>query len=166
MQIPEGGILSTIHGSHLYGLNHESSDIDLFHVVPGSGPAKHTVTDMYDMNVVPFDTFMANVFSGSHQSCEALFSTKAWVHPDYKPLFDGIRVTGADAFAKYRRTIHSFSYGNDKKRRHAVRLGYSLKGLRESGRFNPTLTDDERLKVIVIPQLYRGQSLYDIAINL
>jgi len=159
-------ILTTIHGSHLYGLAREGSDIDLFHVVKGSGTAKHKVTDQYDVTTVPFDTFMANVFSGSHQSCEALFSKKAWVHPDYQPLFSGLRVTGADAFAKYRRTIHSFSYGDDKKRRHAVRLGFSLKGLRESGRFDPELTPNQRTKVIVLSQLYRGQSLYDIAINL
>lgn len=163
---PEKTILVTTHGSHLYGLNHDDSDLDFFRVVPGRGKTRHRMDGQFDMVTVPFDAFIENVFSGSHQSCEALFSRQSWTAPEYRAYFGGLRVTGADAFAKYRRTIHSFSYGDDKKRRHAVRLGYSLKGLRESGRFDPTLTEDQRLKVVVISQLYRDRSLYDIAINL
>jgi hypothetical protein len=160
-------ILETIHGSHLYGLNHSDSDLDYFRVVDTpSRRAKHKVTDELDYTEVPFDRFMENIFNGSHQSCEAVFSPVATIDPRYKALFDGIRVTGSDAFARYRRTIRAFSYGAMKQRRHAVRLGFNLRDLRLSGRFNPRLTDDQRTKVIVLSQLYEGQSLYDIAINL
>lgn len=158
-------ILETVHGSHLYGLNHSDSDRDIFRVVTEGHKTRHHVTEEYDTTQVPLDLFMRNVFSGSHQSCEALFSPLATVDPRYRPMFEGIRVTGADVFAKYRRTIHSFSYGTMKQRRHAVRLGYSLRGLRECGRFNPVLTEDQILKIKVISQLYWGRSLYDIAIN-
>lgn len=160
-------ILETIHGSHLYGLNHSDSDLDYFRVVDTSrSRAKHKVTEELDYVEVPFDRFMENVFNGSHQSCEALFSPVATVDPRYQALFNAIRVTGADAFARYRRTIRAFSYGTMKQRRHAVRLGFNLRDLRLSGRFNPQLTDDQRTKVIVLSQLYSGESLYDIAINL
>lgn len=161
-------ILETIHGSHLYGLNHADSDRDTFRVVATSDRArtKHKVTEESDSVVMPFDRFMENVFNGSHQSCEALFSPVKTVDPRYAPLFEGMRVTGEDAFARYRRTIRAFSYGTDKQRRHAVRLGFNLRDLRRCGRFNPRLTDDQRTKVIVLSQLYGGQSLYDISINL
>lgn len=160
-------ILETIHGSHLYGLAHENSDEDFFRVVRGgSGRTKHRITEDLDYVEMPLDTFLANVFKGSHQSCEALFSRHAVIHPEYREFFASIRVTGEDVFNRYRRTIHAFSYGDDKRRRHAVRLGFNLRDLRMTGRFDPTLTEDQKNKVLVVSQLYRGQSLYDIAINL
>lgn len=159
-------ILETIHGSHLYGMNHADSDRDIFRVLATTGRTKHKITEESDLTQMPLDRFLENVFHGSHQSCEALFSPLATVDPKYCPMFDNIRVTGADVFARYRRTIHAFSYGPMKQRRHAVRLGFNLSDLRKYGRFNPRLTDDQKMKVVVISQLYWGQSLYDIAINL
>lgn len=158
-------ILETIHGSHLYGLNHSGSDLDTFRVVSGSGKTIHNVRGDDDSTQVSLEQFMVNVFTGSHQSCEALFSPLATVDPRYRPLFEGIRVTGNDVFAKYRRTIRAFSYGTMKQRRHAVRLGFNLADLRREGRFNPVMTEDQVLKIGVISQLYSGQSLYDIASN-
>jgi len=159
-------ILETVHGSHLYGLNHSDSDRDIFRVVDTLGRTKHNVTEESDLTQMSLDRFLENVFHGSHQSCEALFSPVAVVDPKYRPLFSGIRVTGADVFARYRRTIHAFSYGTMKQRRHAVRLGFNLADLKRYGRFNPQLSDDQKTKVIVVSQLYSGQSLYDISINL
>lgn len=159
-------ILATIHGSHLYGLNHSDSDLDLFRVIDSSRHPKHKITGGLDLVTLDIDSFLTNVFNGSHQSCEALFSPVKYVHPEYKPMFEGIRVTGEDAFARYRRTIRAFSYGNDKRRRHAVRLGYNLAELRRSGRFNPVLTDDQITMCNVVSSLYWGASLTDIAINL
>ena len=159
-------ILITIHGSHLYGLNHSSSDLDFFRVVDNASRASALVEGGFDVVQMTLDSFLTNVFNGSHQSCEALFSPTAWIHPAYKPMLNQIRVTGEDVFARYRRTIKSFAYGSDKKRRHAVRLGFNLAGLRRDGQFNPVLTSDQKYKIIVLSQLYRGSSLYDIAINL
>ena len=159
-------ILETIHGSHLYGLAHAGSDEDYFQVVDTGTRTRHTVTEELDYTQMPLPRFLENVFRGSHQSCEALFSPVATIDPKYKPFFDSIHVTGEDVFNRYRRTIRAFSYGTMKQRRHAVRLGFNLADLRRVGRFNPQLTDDQRTKVIVISQLYWGESLYDIAINL
>jgi hypothetical protein len=163
---PDTTILVTFHGSHLYGLNKPDSDLDIFRVVASRSRPRVWVKGGFDYQEFGLDDFMTNVFNGSHQSCEALFSPRKYVHPRYKALFNGIRVTGEAAFARYRRTIHSFSYGDDKKRRHAVRLGFNLADLRRHGRFDPVLTHDQRTKVMVLSQLYAGQSLYDIAINL
>jgi hypothetical protein len=159
-------ILVTVHGSHLYGMNRPDSDLDLFRVVASRKDTLQRVSGGFDYTEMELDTFLTHVFNGSHQSCEALFSPRAYIHESYRPLFRNIRVTGADAFARYRRTIHAFSYGDAKKRRHAVRLGFNLSGLRREGRFDPVLTDDQRAKIMWLSELYRGQSLYDIAINL
>lgn len=159
-------ILLTVHGSRLYGLDHPGSDRDLFRVVDYRRKPLVSVKDGLDYTEFGFDMFWTNVFNGSHQSCEAIFSPLAWVHPNYRALFANVRVTGEAAFARYRRTIRAFSYGDAKKRRHAVRLGWNLADLRRSGRFNPVLTEDQRNKVMWVSELYRGQSLYDIVINL
>lgn len=164
--MPTDTILETVHGSHLYGLNHSGSDRDFFRVVAGSGRTNHRITGEDDVTQMPLERFLENVFHGSHQSCEALFSPLAEVDPRYQALFNGIRVTGEDVFARYRRTIHSFSYGTMKQRRHAVRLGFNLRDLRLSGRFNPVMTDNQKMTIGVVSQLYWGQSLYDIASNL
>jgi hypothetical protein len=163
--VNDGTILETVHGSRLYGLGRSTSDHDLFRVVP-TGRTRQRVTGEDDVTVMGLDVFLGHVFAGSHQSCEALFSPLAEIDPRYLPLFRGLRVTGADAFARYRRTIHSFSYGDTKKRRHAVRLGYNLADLRREGRFNPVLTPGQHDMVVLLAELYSGQSLYDIASNL
>jgi hypothetical protein len=159
-------ILVTIHGSHLYGLNHSESDLDFFRVVEPDRKTQHKVSGGFDVVTMGFPTFIGHVFAGSHQSCEALFSPVKYVDPQYASFFAGMRVTGEDAFARYRRTIRAFSYGDDKRRRHAVRLGYNLRDLRRTGQFNPELTPDQRNMCNVVSSLYWGQSLTDIAINL
>lgn len=159
-------LLETVHGSRLYGLDHENSDHDSFQVIAGLQKPRVATDGYYDVAAFGLDAFLTNVYNGSHQSCEALWSPVAYKHPALAPYFDGIRVTGADAFARYRRTIRTFSYGNVKRRRHAVRLGYNLSGLRKYGRFNPTLSDGERHAVLLLASTYWGQSLYDISINL
>lgn len=164
-------ILETIHGSRLYGLSHVGSDEDLFRVVRYRRKPLVSVRTRDDGSVLDYvefglDDFVKNVYNGSHQSCEALWSPYATIHPDYVEYLNNLRVTGADVFARYRRTIKAFSYGDLKKRRHAVRLGFNLSDLRKDGRFNPVLTEDQKYKTILLSQLYSGQSLYDIAINL
>lgn len=159
-------ILATVHGSYLYGLATPDSDVDLFRVVYGPGKTKQRTEGGFDVVTVPLDHFLTNVFNGSHQSCEALFSPTKYVHPNYEPFLAAIRVTGEDAFARYRRTIRAFSYGTPKQRRHSMRLGYNLKSLREEGRFNPVMTDGQITMATAISELYWGASLTDIAINL
>jgi hypothetical protein len=159
-------ILETVHGSHLYGLNHSDSDRDFFQVVPGNARTKQTKLGQIDIVQMSLDRFLENVFKGSHQSCEALFSPLAVVDPTYRPLFNAIRVTGSDVFTRYERTIRSFSHGDAKKRRHAVRLGFNLSDLAQTGRFNPVLSDNQKMRVYALSKLYRGEYLYNVAINL
>lgn len=159
-------ILETIHGSRLYGLARADSDEDTFKVVSGSSRTRVRQEGIHDDIVMDLDEFLRRVFHGSHQACEALWSPYATVDPKYQPMFAGLRVTGADAFARYRRTIKSFSYGTLKQRRHAVRLGYNLADLRKYGRFNPVLTPGQKHHTLIIADLYQGQSLFDIASNL
>jgi hypothetical protein len=160
-------ILETIHGSHLYGLNHADSDLDVFRVVvSGRTKGRHKVTDELDLNVMPLDRFLENAFKGSHQSVEAMFSPVKTVDPRYAPLFEGFRVRGGDVYARYARTIAAFAHGTLKQRRHAVRLGLNLRDLRVYGRFNPRLSEEEKALVYSIGDTYEGDQLYRIAANL
>lgn len=154
-------ILVTIHGSHLYGLDHDNSDRDMFVVTLAEGrKAVHTVTVDSDVVRIPLDRFLENVYTGSHQSVEALFSPVAWKDPVYRKMFDGIRVTGPDVFNKYLRTIKSFSHGELKKRRHAVRLAMNLRDLRWEGRFNPRMSAEEIETIKLMAERKSGDDLF------
>lgn len=158
-------IFSTIHGSHLYGLNHPGSDIDTFTVTTSSRGARQVVAGNRDSVMIGFDAFIEYAFSGSHQSCEALFSPyKRWAsHEELRHYVDGMRVMGGDVLAKYRRTIKSFAYSDDmKKRRHACRLWLNMQGLRAGGRFNPVMTPTEKLWASNLAADYGRDELYAI----
>lgn len=137
-------VFRTVHGSYLYGLAHSGSDRDTFIVTfEDSGRARQSITGDDDTVRVGWRTFLSLAASGSHQSCEALFSTqKEWTPEGLAllPLIEGMRVTGGEVAYKYERTIRKFAHGDFKKRRHAARLSLNLIGLRTQGRFDPTLS--------------------------
>lgn len=159
-------ILETVHGSHLYGLSHSESDHDVFRVTRGGTRTRHVVNGDADLTEMPLNIFLDRVFGGSHQSCEALFSPVATVAPEFKAYFDNYRVTGADVFNKYRRTIKKFSYGTYKQRRHAVRLGYNLAELQRSGRFNPVLNEEQIYTVRRAALTLEPEDLYDFSVGM
>lgn len=163
---PSTVILETIHGSRLYGLAHEDSDEDVFKVVAHRNKALVSCRDGLDYREFSLHKFLEYVYNGSHQSCEALFSPVAYVHPFYEPMFRQMRVTGGTAFSAYRRTIRAFSHGDFKKRRHAVRLGLNLSELRAKGRFNPRLNASELSIVNDWAERYEGVELFDKASNI
>lgn len=139
-------IFTTIHGSHLYGFAHEGSDVDRFTVTDSTRKrARQTIGDE-DHVRVGINTFLIRALGGSHQSVEALFSPyKEW-NEDFaymKPFLDNMVVCGSEVYAKYERTIKKFCYGDFKRRRHACRLFLNLRELRQSGRFNPRLDEDQ-----------------------
>ena len=141
-------IFQTVHGSHLYGLAHAGSDVDIYKVVEGdSRRLQQVVTSETDTVTGSIGAFLMRASEGSHQSVEALFSRKkAWtpgMEEKWGPFIDSIRVTGPEVFAKYERTIKAFCYGDFKRRRHAARLALNLRYLRLHGRFNPTLDQAE-----------------------
>ena len=158
-------LFRTEHGSHLYGLANENSDHDIF-VVRANGPrkAEHTIRGVYDIVEVGMTTFLRRCMEGSHQSCEALFSNRKHYSEEglkYKPMFESIQVTGKDVFAKYERTIRKFAFGDFKRRRHGARLWLNLRDMREYGRFDPTLSADEKDFVNSIAELYEGNDMLE-----
>lgn len=141
-------IFSTLHGSHLYGLAHEGSDLDTYTVTDSTRVrVRQSVTGADDSVRVGFNAFLIRALGGSHQSVEALFSpVKEW-NPAFdhlRPMIDNMVVCGSEVFAKYERIIHKFCFGDFKRRRHAVRLSQNLQGLRRDGRFNPRMTEEEK----------------------
>jgi hypothetical protein len=145
---PGTPLFTTIHGSHLYGLNHPGSDLDTFTVTTSANPkARQRInTDGTDTATVGFDAFLIRALTGSHQSVEALFSPyQTWhTHPELAPVLANLRIGGGAVAAKYERTITSFAHGDYKKRRHGARLALNLDQLRRHGRFNPVLTAGEK----------------------
>lgn len=157
-----GEVFRTVHGSHLYGLAHEGSDMDTFIVTfEDRGRARQTMTGLDDTVRVGWRTFLERAMSGSHQSCEALFSRqKVWTPAGLHllPIIEGVRVSGGDVFEKYERTIKKFAHGPYKKRRHAARLARDLRWLREHGRFDPELTEEEKREMRLLAE-YSGPAL-------
>lgn len=143
-------IYTTIHGSHLYGLNHAGSDEDYYSIVYGDGnrsnaarnKTKQTIINGIDTVKVSLNHFMQLARDGSHQALEAMFSEKT-----YGDSLEGLRknyYVGTEIFSIYERTIRNFALSNDfKRRRHGLRLMLNLNEMVERGRFNPTLTAEE-----------------------
>ncbi len=144
-------IFSTVHGSNLYGLAHEGSDRDVYYVYEGKGRnLRHAMKGDDDSVRGTLDAFLERAYTGSHQSVEALFSQKKDWAPGmferYGAMLDRLYIEGGEVFAKYERTIKKFSYSAEvKKRVHACRLRLNLQDLREYGRFNPELTETQKI---------------------
>lgn len=148
-------ILSTVHGSHLYGLAHEHSDFDTYEVVLGCDKRfawNHNAET--DATHIHLSRFHESVEDGAPQALEALFSPVAEVAPGWEAFFLGLRPGIDNARATYRRTIMNFGLSNGgrtgraaeridpvKMRRHALRLAINLNDLVRYGVFNPRLSD-------------------------
>lgn len=158
-------VFRTVHGSHLYGLNHADSDHDLFIVTfEDRGKARQTINSETGVDTVRvgWRTFLDRAWGGSHQSCEALFSPYKEYTPEgesLRAIFDATRVGGSDVFKKYERTIVKFCFGDFKRRRHAVRLAFNLNGLRECGRFDPVMTEGRIRVANELAQTHEGEAL-------
>lgn len=138
-------LFRTVHGSRLYGMDTDSSDLDLFIVTDSTAPrAKHRIVGREDRVTVGLETFLRRVAEGSHQSVEAAFSrVKCWTDEGaaYRPMINGLLVGGPDVYEKYERTIKKFCFGDFKRRRHAVRLAFNPGELRREMRFNPKMSE-------------------------
>ena len=139
-------IFTTVHGSRLYGFEHEGSDYDTFTVTDSTSPrAKQRIVGDHNHFEIGIHRFLDLAMSGSHQSVEAMFSPeKKWAVTEaarkWRPLIEGARVGGSEVFDKYERTIRKFCYGDFKRRRHAVRLRYDLADLRQFGKLKSVRT--------------------------
>lgn len=137
-------ILTTTHGSRLYGLSHADSDFDTYTVTETLRKPEHKIVGDSDDLTIGFKDFMRQVEKGVPQSLEALFSDQAVINPIWAPYLEGYRATSPDVFDTYQRTIKSFRLiGTFKSIRHSLRLEMNLADLRVHGRFNPTLTKED-----------------------
>lgn len=138
-------LLSTPHGSRLYGLAHAGSDFDRFEVYGYEKfKPKQKITGTQDVTKASLDRFLRYCDKGVPQYLEAMFSQLAWVdnmegiRETYVPNMTHVRYT-------YKRTIKSFwlagvEEDDFKRRRHAWRLWLNWQDMEHDGRFNPTLS--------------------------
>ena len=146
-------LLRTIHGSHLYGLAHDNSDVD-YYVVVDDGRARQTINDGIDINTLSFDKFISLCYKGVPQALEAMFSQEADID-EISYFRNGWVAGGSEVIDTYRRTIKSLSFDErhtTKYRRHAVRLAYNLRDIVEFGRFNPRLDD---FQIVMVQEIAR-----------
>lgn len=146
-------LFKTIHGSKLYGLANAGSDDDFYVITPTRYTsrqinAKQTIQGTNDVTAVDFSSFVKLVNNGVPQALEAMFSRKAKsdFFEDYRQAY---YASDPQVIHTYMRTIKAFSLssGNYKRRRHALRLCINLEELLYSGRFNPTLSKANAIRI-------------------
>lgn len=158
-------IFKTPHGSHLYGLAHESSDEDFYTVVFRAKRgrrykyAKQSIVDNVDSLTVDLGTWLRLCDKGVPQALEAMFSPVPLVDEisalrnSYRVNFDNMRDT-------YHRTMQNFvAAGDEKRRRHALRLYLNLKVAARRGRFNPVLSDKQKWWMEQVLKLFNDDEL-------
>lgn len=136
-------VLRTIHGSHLYGLAHKDSDLDVYTVVNNRHlrrRAHQKIEGVNDSFIIDLTYFLHLVEEGVPQAAEALFSPIADIDK-ISSFRHRYKMNTAKAANTYRRTIKNFyAAGDFKRRRHALRLYLNLLDILEYGRFNSRLT--------------------------
>lgn len=161
-------LFKTVHGSRLYGLNHAGSDEDFYTVVSKvktkkAKYAKQSIVDGIDSMTMDIGTWLRYCEMGVPQALEAMFSQMAIVD-HIGPLRAQYHV-GTGVYERYLRTIKSFALNDEdsfKKKRHAVRLSFNLRDIRETGRFNPTLTPMQK-EICSRSANLSGETVYEIA---
>lgn len=145
-------------GSKLYGLATPTSDVDMYTVYDflnqGYRPKKQSsqlIEGETDHVKISYEKFLKQVKQGVPQALEVAFAEKEyWL--DYSPsweycvneLQDMVWDHMSEIFETYRRTVINFMKEDDfKKNRHAFRLMTNARELKLTGRFNPSLDDNE-----------------------
>lgn len=150
-------VLHTVHGSHLYGLNHAGSDLDTYQVFISDDKRQleQQIDGDDDVTRIHLEQFLQQVERGVPQALEALFSPLAVHRPGWEAFFADLRPNYHKARATYRRTALNFAFHHGKRtgaalqraktteriklRRHALRLALNLHDLMTTGTFNPRL---------------------------
>lgn len=158
-------IFKTIHGSHLYGLAHEGSDEDYYTVLDRGNRgrrlkySKQSIVDGIDSVTVDLGTWLRLCEKGVPQALEAMFSPVAEVD-EISSLRTSYRVGFTNMRDTYYRTMENFlDAGDEKRRKHALRLWANLGQASRHGRFNPRLTSKQ---VIVIESLVSRLSVDEL----
>lgn len=165
-------LLKTQHGSHLYGLNTATSDLDFYVVYefpwkiyrPGK-QSEQKIEDDLDTTSASLDRFTDLCTKGVPQCLETLFSDSAkWSH-NHDSWYDKrdkikelVRSDIPAVLETYKRTAWNFFEKDDfKKNRHALRLCLNASSLKEKGFFNPTLEPNVREEITRFAALPRCQ---------
>ena len=157
---------TTVHGSRLYGLDHEGSDKDSMIVYNDHRRANHKKNGDEDVIHVGIFDLIEKAYGGAHQYVEGVFSQKKiWQDETYRPLIENIRIPGATVAEKYERTIKKLSYGEFKLRRHAIRLSIALNSLRRAGHYDPTLNYTQIQRVTELAELVKDDTLKSFLLN-
>lgn len=165
-------IFKTEHGSHLYGLNVETSDKDYYRIYDFPWKKyrpKKQVAQILDENLditeTSLDRFEGMCFHGTPQALETLFSPEDnWIEYD-ESWYDirnyihlGTKYFREEIKETYKRTVSNFFLRDDfKKNRHALRLMHNISDFMRDGIFNPRLSIDVREKITQIAVLPRQQ---------
>ena len=145
-------LLSTVHGSNLYGLAGPASDWDGYEVVL-TGRTWQRIHGHTDITTVVLDDFTTQVAKGVPQALEALWSPYRFVARNWAGFFEGLRPDYWRTLDTYARTIRSFMWvaverDDVKRARHAMRLALNRETFAEQGRFNPRLDPLEHTVVL------------------
>jgi len=147
-------LFKTIHGSKLYGLSHKGSDDDFYVITPTRRVArainaKQKIDGKNDTTSMDFASFISLSQRGVPQALEAMFSKKA-ESPYFEEYRQGYFASDPVVIHTYMRTIKSFSLSTKdpfKRKRHAMRIALNLEELIYTGRFNPTLSKINAMKI-------------------
>jgi predicted nucleotidyltransferase len=153
-------LITVQHGSHLYGMAHAHSDIDLYTVYDFLNKkwrprrqVKQHIEGETDQVKISLDKFTEQVCKGVPQALEVLFSRQShWL--DYAPEWNSVatnlryELDLPTVLDTYRRTVMNFFANDDfKKNRHGFRLLLNANALKNNGHFDPTLTESEIARV-------------------
>jgi predicted nucleotidyltransferase len=165
-------LVKVIHGSHLYGLNTPTSDLDYYLVYEfpwkNYRPKKQIdqkIKDDEDITTASLERFSNLCIKGVPQSLETLFADSSkWIEHDdswYDKstyLKSEIKSHISVIMETYKRTAWNFfEKDNFKKNRHALRLCLNAIDLKKKGEFNPTLDLNAREEITRIAELPRRQ---------
>lgn len=134
-------LFQTIHGSHLYGIAHEGSDIDLYAVFDGKFRTIHKASANLDVTTVSLDNFLLQAEKGVPQALEAMWASNPSIDR-IQAVRAGFRPNLPSTINTYASTISSFLKNPTlKMMRHAARLTMNLRDLYDYGAFDPALSD-------------------------
>lgn len=146
-------LLSTVTGSHLYGMNHAESDIDLMIVRTSLPVVKRltrrrqkaivTVTEDLDTTIFQLSAFMNHVNNGIPRMLDAMFSEKADIDR-LSEFRHGFHADALNMCSSYRASAETFTKFDFKRRQHMLRQALNLnEALNGNMRFNPTLSEKD-----------------------
>lgn len=138
-------IAQSIMGSHLYGLAHPGSDLDMFQISLDGHKPLQTIENGFDKTIIPLDSFVSQLSKGSSTALEFLFSPIAYFDKSWEQFLKSQIPNMIRARDSYRRRIAFHLEAETLKgNRHAMRLAMNLEELEQYGRFNPMLSEPQK----------------------